>query len=219
MTLANEDVGMLAYTSSIITAPFLLPELVERVANMLNYFLSQLVGPQRKTLTLKDPEKYEFRPKKLLKQIVEIYVHLARGDKENVFPLAISSDGRSYNDELFSAAAEVLRKIGEDERLVQEFVDLGAKAKAAANEAMDTEAMLGDIPDEFLDPIQCTLMRDPVILPSSRTTVDRAIIQRHLLSDPTDPFNRSHLTPEMLIPNIELKAKIEEFIQFKSSRS
>lgn len=216
MTLANEDVGMLAYTSSIITAPFLLPELVERVANMLNYFLLQLVGPQRKTLTLKDPEKYEFRPKKLLKQIVEIYVHLARGDKENAFPLAISRDGRSYNDELFSAAAEVLQKIGEDARLIQDFVDLGAKAKAAANDAMDTEAMLGDIPDEFLDPIQCTLMMDPVILPSSRTTVDRATIQRHLLSDPTDPFNRSHLTSEMLIPDIELKAKIEEFIQSKS---
>lgn len=216
MTLANEDVGMLAYTSSIITAPFLLPELVERVANMLNYFLLQLVGPQRKTLTLKDPEKYEFRPKKLLKQIVEIYVHLARGDKEDAFSLAISRDGRSYNDEVFSAAAEVLRKIGEDARLIQEFVDLGAKAKAAADDIMDTEAMLGDIPDEFMDPIQCTLMTDPVILPSSRTTVDRATIQRHLLSDPTDPFNRSHLTPEMLIPDIELKAKIEEFIQSKS---
>ncbi|KAH9298077.1 hypothetical protein KI387_029759, partial [Taxus chinensis] len=213
MTLANEDVGMLAYTSAEITAPFLLPEMVERVANMLNYFLSQLVGPQRKTLTLRDPEKYEFRPKNLLKQIVEMYVHLSRGDKDNVFPSAISSDGRSYKDELFSAGAEVLRKIGEDERVIQEFVNLGSKAKAAAGEAMDTEAMLGDIPDEFLDPIQCTLMRDPVILPSSRITVDRPIIQRHLLSDTTDPFNRSLLTPEMLIPNMELKAKIEEFIR------
>ena len=68
MTMANEDVGMLAYTSDLITTPFLLPELVEKVANMLNYFLSHLVGPQRKTLTLKNLEKYEFRPK----QIVEI---------------------------------------------------------------------------------------------------------------------------------------------------
>lgn len=42
---------------------------VERVANMLNYFLLQLVGPQRKSLSLKDPEKYEFRPKQLLKQV------------------------------------------------------------------------------------------------------------------------------------------------------
>ena len=77
-------------------------------------------------------------------------MHLRRGDKENVFPLAISKDGRSYNDELFLATAQVLRKIGEDERLVREFVELSAKAKSSATEALDTEAMLGDIPNEFL---------------------------------------------------------------------
>ncbi|KAL3627601.1 hypothetical protein CASFOL_028964 [Castilleja foliolosa] len=42
--------------------------MVERVASMPNYFLLQIVGPQRKTLSLKDPEKYEFRPKLLVKQ-------------------------------------------------------------------------------------------------------------------------------------------------------
>ncbi|XVE83728.1 hypothetical protein DITRI_Ditri16bG0109600 [Diplodiscus trichospermus] len=213
MKLANEDVCMLAFTSEQITAPFLLPEMVERVASMLNYFLLQLVGPQRKSLSLKDPEKYEFRPKELLKQIVRIYVHLARGDAKNIFPAAISSDGRSYNEQLFSAAADLLQRIGEDVRIIQDFIELGAKAKAAASEAMDAEAALGDIPDEFLDPIQYTLMKDPVILPSSRITIDRPVIQRHLLSDGTDPFNRSHLTAEMLIPDTELKARIEEFIR------
>lgn len=42
---------------------------VERIASMLNYFLLQLVGPQRKALRVKDPEKYEFRPKELLSQV------------------------------------------------------------------------------------------------------------------------------------------------------
>ncbi|OVA12138.1 U box domain [Macleaya cordata] len=213
MKLAMEDVGMLAFTSEQITVPFLLPEMVERVASMLNYFLLQLVGPQRKSLTLKDPEKYEFRPKILLKRIVDIYVHLAKGDRENIFPAAISKDGRSYNEQLFTAAADVLRRIGEDGRVIQEFIQLGAKAKLAASEAMDAEAALGEIPDEFLDPIQYTLMRDPVILPSSRITVDRPVIQRHLLSDNSDPFNRSHLTQDMLIPDVELKARIEDFIR------
>ncbi|KAJ6810566.1 putative ubiquitin conjugation factor E4 [Iris pallida] len=211
MKLANEDVGMLAFTSEQIVAPFLLPEMVERVASMLNYFLLQLVGPQRKSLTVKDPEKYEFRPKQLLKQIVKIYVHITRGDKDNILPAAISKDGRSYNEQLFTAAADILWKIGEDGMVIQEFVQLGVKAKAAASEAMDAEAILGEIPDEFLDPIQYTLMKDPVILPSSRISIDRAVIQRHLLSDNTDPFNRSHLTQDMLIPDVELKAKIEEF--------
>lgn len=49
---------------------------VERVASMLNYFLLQLVGPQRKSLSLKDPEKYEFRPKQLLKQVGLKFVNL-----------------------------------------------------------------------------------------------------------------------------------------------
>ena len=40
---------------------------------MLNYFLLQLVGPQRKSLSLKDPEKYEFRPRQLLKQVSDYY--------------------------------------------------------------------------------------------------------------------------------------------------
>ncbi|XP_015879864.3 probable ubiquitin conjugation factor E4 [Ziziphus jujuba] len=218
MKLANEDVSMLAFTSEQITAPFLLPEMVERVASMLNYFLLQLVGPQRKSLSLKEPEKYEFRPKQLLKQIVYIYVHLARGDTENIFPAAISKDGRSYNEQLFNAAADVLRRIGENGRVIQEFIELGAKAKVAAAEAMDAEAALGEIPDEFLDPIQYTLMKDPVILPSSRITVDRPVIQRHLLSDSTDPFNRSHLTVDMLIPDTELKARIEEFVRSQESK-
>lgn len=58
---------------------------------------------------------------------------------------------------MFGAAADVLRKIGEDGRVIQEFVELGAKAKAAASEAMDTEEALGEIPEEFLDPIQVSL--------------------------------------------------------------
>lgn len=71
--------------------------------------------------------------------------------------------------------------------------------------------MLGEAPEEFLDPILSTIMEDPVILPTSGTTVDRAIITRHLLSDPTDPFNREALTVEMLLPNVELKKRISEW--------
>ncbi|KAI5062089.1 hypothetical protein GOP47_0022628 [Adiantum capillus-veneris] len=213
MTLANEDVKMLQYTSAEITGPFLLPELVERIASMLNYFLLQLVGPERRALKVKDPEKYEFRPKELLTQIVEIYVNLSRGDKTNSFAKAISADGRSFREELFKEAADVLWRLGSlPENFLREFKALGAKAKDAAAEATDAEAMLGDIPDEFLDPIQYTLMRDPVILPSSKATMDRSTIQRHLLSDQTDPFNRSLLTPDMLIPNTELKAQIEAYM-------
>jgi len=182
--------------------------------------LLQLVGkPQRKTLKLKDPEKYEFRPKELLAQIVNIYVNLDRGDSQGVFSRAISSDGRSYRDELFTEALGVLKNLGVlNMQMLEDFEALGAKTRASSQEMMDEEALLGDIPDDFLDPIQYTLMTDPVILPSSKTTIDRSVIQRHLLSDQTDPFNRSLLTADMLIPDIDLKRKIDEYLAMHSKK-
>ena len=54
-------------------------------------------------------------------------------------------------------------------------------------------------------------MEDPVILPTSKTTIDRSTIQSHLLSDPNDPFNRAPLKIEDVIPNAELKAQIQAF--------
>jgi ubiquitin conjugation factor E4 B len=39
--------------------------------------------------------------------------------------------------------------------------------------------------------------------------MDRSVIQRHLLSVPTDPFNRAKLTADQLRPNDELRARIQ----------
>jgi ubiquitin conjugation factor E4 B len=55
------------------------------------------------------------------------------------------------------------------------------------------------------------LMVDPVILPTSRTTVDRSTIRSHLLSDPHDPFNRAPLKIEDVVEDTEMKAKITTF--------
>jgi len=45
-----------------------------------------------------------------------------------------------------------------------------------------------------------TVMRDPVLLPTSRTIIDRSTIKSHLLSDAKDPFNRAPLAIEEVIP-------------------
>ena len=37
------------------------------------------------------------------------------------------------------------------------------------------------------------------------------MIQRHLLSDENDPFSRAKLTVDMLVPDAELKEKIDEW--------
>ena len=68
-------------------------------------------------------------------------------------------------------------------------------------EANDAQDEMMDVPDEFLDPLICTIMCNPVKLPTSNTVVDRSVIARHLLSDPTDPFNRAPLKIEDVIPS------------------
>ena len=42
-------------------------------------------------------------------------------------------------------------------------------------------------------------MIDPVLLPSSKVIVDRRNIERHLMSEPSDPFNRYGALPISLI--------------------
>jgi hypothetical protein len=56
-----------------------------------------------------------------------------------------------------------------------------------------------------------TLMTDPVILPSSKTTIDRSTIRTYLLSEPTDPFNRVPLKIEDVKDDEDMKAKIAAF--------
>lgn len=50
--------------------------------------------------------------------------------------------------------------------------------KRAADQKKEEDEILTGIPDEFLDPIMSTVMNDPVILPSSRITIDRQTIAR-----------------------------------------
>ena len=219
LTLAMVHVRMMAYTSCDIAHPFLRPEMVERVAAMLNYFLLFLAGPERRKLKIKNPEKYGWEPKELLGMITDIYVQIYAADKDKAFIAAIAADGRSYRDEVMLEAAAIARGLQlRSERRVAAFEKLAADARTRASEDEEEETDLGDIPDEFLDPIYCTLMRDPVKLPSGHSC-DRSIITRHLLSDETDPFSRQPLTADQLVPDDDLREKIAAFIADRKSAS
>jgi hypothetical protein len=51
--LAGGTITTLATSTQEVAAPFLLPEMVERLAAMLNYFLLYLTGPERKKLKVR----------------------------------------------------------------------------------------------------------------------------------------------------------------------
>jgi ubiquitin conjugation factor E4 B len=210
MQLTNETIAMMKLFTKNLSASFTMPEIVDRVAAMVNYTLDTIVGPKSSNLKVDEMEKkYKFNPKDLLKQFVEIYLNLGVSDR---FIEAVARDGRSYKPRNFDNASRILGRhsllstqdLARWETLKKRF------AKAKELEDQD-EGDLGELPEEFEDPLLYHLMTDPVTLPVSKIVVDRSTIRSHLLSDPHDPFNRSPLKIEDVIENPELKEKIDKW--------
>lgn len=216
LTLATETVDIFHYLSESIQEPFLIPELADRLAAMLNYNLRQLCGPTCNNLKVRTPEKYGWEPKRLLDQMTGIYLHLGRSP---LFATAIANDERSYSKDLFDDAVSRMTKACiKTATEIEQFQDLQDKVEAIVAEKRMAEVDYGEIPDEFRDPLMATLMTDPVILPSG-VTMDRTIILRHLLNSQTDPFNRQPLTESQLESDVELKHRIHEWMSSMRQKS
>jgi ubiquitin conjugation factor E4 B len=127
LTLARETVDMLHYLTQHVPDPFLRPELIDRLAAMLNFNLQQLCGPKCKhfkgimsrTTSLflegdvnfvsplvKNADNYGWEPRRVLDQLTDIYLHL----DSDVFAQALAADERSFRFELFEEAAVRLER-------------------------------------------------------------------------------------------------------------
>ncbi|KAL8778433.1 MAG: hypothetical protein Q9213_007412 [Squamulea squamosa] len=211
MQLTNETVAMLKLFTEALADAFTMPEIVQRLADMLDYNLDVLVGPKNIELKVENPQEYDFQPRALLSDIIDVYLNLKT--KEG-FIFAVARDGRSYKPANFEKATSILRLKARELKSPEElamWTKLGGQFKKAKELDDQAEDDLGEIPDEFLDPVMATLMTDPVILPTSKSIVDRSTIRSHLLSDPTDPFNRAPLKIDDVIAATELKEQIEAF--------
>lgn len=102
LTLARETVDMFHYLTADIKEPFLRPELVDRLASMLNFNLHQLCGPKCNDLKVRNPAKYGWEPRRLLGQIFDIYLHL----NCDQFAAALAADERSFEKNFFEKAAD-----------------------------------------------------------------------------------------------------------------
>ncbi|GAA5905285.1 hypothetical protein JCM6882_003736 [Rhodosporidiobolus microsporus] len=206
LDLGHESLRLIKLFAAETVAPFLTPEIVDRLAAMLDMNLSLLAGPRTQDLKVKDPEKLRFRPKELLTDVLEIFLQLG---PHEAFQQAVAKDGRSYSKELFAKAARIARgKALKTEDELKGLEKLVERVEAFRAQEEEDEAM-GDVPDEFLDPLTYEIMRDPVLLPSSKTILDRSTIKQHFLSDPTDPFNRQPLKWEDIVEAGDVKAQIE----------
>ncbi|KAL7623730.1 Ubiquitin conjugation factor E4 [Parahypoxylon ruwenzoriense] len=208
MQLVNDTMGMMKLFTAALRDAFTMPEIVTRLAGMLNYNLESLVGPKRGNLKVEDAKKYHFDPKTLLSDFIDIYINLA---PKPAFIEAVAADGRSYKPENFETASRLLRtSLHKAPEVVSAWDSLRTKF-AEAKERLDQAALdLGEVPDEFEDPLMGELMNDPVILPS-QNIVDRSTIIQQLLSNPLDPFTRKPMTIDDVVPADDLRVRIEEW--------
>ena len=209
-TMAKETVHVICYITEEIDRPFVGHVMAESMAAFLNYFFVHLVGPKRKQLKVHDFDKFNFDPGQLVKKITQIYLQL--GAHED-FCQAIVKDSRSYSGDLFRSAVEVLRRLEGAYTIADDLETLAVRLEELRARMVSAEESMPDPPDEFLDPISCELMQEPVMLPSSGKIVCRSTIAKHLLSDEKDPFNRSALTLEQVVPCEDLAKQIKVWLK------
>ncbi|GMM46732.1 ubiquitin-ubiquitin ligase [Pichia kluyveri] len=212
--LSNKTILLFNLFTKETPKSFTIVEIVDRLAGMLNYNLVVLVGPRYNELKVKDPEKYQFDPKELLFQLCSIFINLSQCEE---FIRAVARDLRSFNVDNIYKAINILKKSFKipDSLFEGQLVEFAKKAESIKVADEEEELELGEAPDEFLDPLMYTLMKDPVKLPTSHISIDRSVLKAHLMNDPTDPFNRMPLKMEDVTDDDELREKIAAWIQSK----
>jgi ubiquitin conjugation factor E4 B len=208
---------------------FLSDDLRDRLSANLGYYLDMLVNPgKRNEFRVADAAGIGFAPRDMLLELMTAYANLAAAAGPDVARLAASivADERSYRRANWAEAASLAS------RFPAEFVDqyphlptvlagwsrLGEAVVAAEAAAAAEAENLGELPDEVCDPITAGLMVDPVRLPSSGQVMDRGTIMTHLLGEERDPYNRSHLTADMLIPLPQVAAAVAAWRAARTSK-
>jgi len=155
------------------------------------------------------------KPKSFLRDIIHIYVNLS-DDEE--FCKSVTKDERSFSlDNMAKANKKSQSNHNVPEDQLEKFELFLVKLQDISKETVDITEKLGDIPDEFMCPISCDLMKDPVFLPTSGNIMEKSVIKQHLLNDEHDPFNRKPLKFFEVQDRPDIKQKIEAWIKKKLS--
>ena len=198
---------LLSFLVDLSTDALLCPELKDRMACILNFFLRQLVGPRYNELNVRNPSRFKFDPRDLLVRMMHIYLVLGKDER---FVVALSKDTRSFHPKEFYGGIQVLNRnnLGSaQERAAFHRLIEAAESSQKTMEEEDPE----EFPEDFCCPISAVIMRNPVKLPSGQV-VERSAIEQYLLTSETDPFSRQKLTKEMLEPDTELQSKVEAWL-------
>ena len=192
----NETLHLMVTMTSVVQKPFLQNRILKRLTGTLYGLLRKLCGPQGVNLKIENSERFHFRPEVMLQDVLTVFAHMApvreeeEGEEVKSFALGIARNGLHEKSVFTKAIRHCNRLQLLDASKVTVLEGLMAEVDALAEKELAMEEEMGEIPDDFLDPLLMVLMTDPVILPTSGTTMNRDSIEQHLLNSSFDPFNR-----------------------------
>eukprot|EP00729_Bicosta_minor_P002856 gene2856-35274_t len=208
---------------------------------MLNFNVAELMarreGDAESGMSDADLTEHGLDSRVLLESMARVYVHVAfrqsSWKQERQLTPASIAVAKEATMATISEPAGFLKSMATDERCFKPevFAKVAAVFPGEANLGMAFQAVadvatavaeldraqaqdLGEIPDEYLDPITADLMTDPVLLPSG-SVMDRSVLKQHLLSSPFDPFNRAPLTLDDVTSADDLRSEIEAWVASK----
>lgn len=182
---------------------FTFPETILILTNTLNYNLKLLVGPKCHSLAIENKAEYKFEPKTILKLLCQIYGEFTDSDLLNGVV-----KGKDFNMALLKHAY----KIAQEKKLLEDYkFDTFIKKIENLNEKQFKKENVLVYPDEFLDPLTCEVMRNPVKLLTSFAVIDKETFDLIMVGDGLDPFNRAKLDETKFEYEHELKKRLEEF--------
>lgn len=189
---------------------FLDPLVLSPLVSMLNSSLMSLVGNRSRDLKVRDKEKCNFSPQLHLAMRIGMYTAI----RTQAFSRAVLQDGGMFRQDLFLRALDICESRG--------VLTQGEKAQGMLFlrrlENTPEEEELGEFPEEFLDPLTFGLMREPVVLATSNTRVDRATATMILINDPHDPFTREPMKEADIRDDPDLKARIELWLESRKAQ-
>ena len=194
------------------------PEIEEKFICSFNNYLKIMVGENRSELKIKNSKRYGYKPINILIRLGYIFTKCIYSDS---LKKAIVYEEHSYNIKYFKEISKIFKKkikkkdimekeglqifsvltwnlIDDIEHLIDKLNDIELEYKL--EKSFDIE-----VPDKFCDPLMLTLIDEPIELPSEEISdnmtyiiMDKLVIKKWLLENNSNPYNRKHLTMEIL---------------------
>ncbi|KJE97383.1 hypothetical protein, variant [Capsaspora owczarzaki ATCC 30864] len=155
LAFGKEMISMFMFLTQTVPEAFLLPEMIDRLAPMLDHNLVRMAGPDAQKLKVKNADKYGWNPRQFIVNLVQIFLNLAPKLPDQTirqdFVRAMARDGRSFQPDILRNAVDILSRHSlAQPDTIEHFASIVQLAEDTLAADKRTEVDLGEIPDEFL---------------------------------------------------------------------